>query len=184
MADPADRILRPGDTCWRTARAERFSRIVDGADYLTHVKSAMLRARHRIMLIGWDFDYRTAFEADKGSLPGPTISGRFCIGWYGGDRTLRCICSNRICGCCLLSTVSGSVSHRSACSIKSPRAVCISRSMAHTRRERSTTRRSLSSMTRSRSAAASTSRSDAGIREGILPEIRAGKRGATVRPAT
>jgi phospholipase D1/2 len=77
MTDHADRILRPGDTCWRTARAERFGRIVDGADYLANVKSAMLRARHRIMLIGWDFDYRTAFEADKGSLPGPNHLGPF-----------------------------------------------------------------------------------------------------------
>ena len=82
MTDPADRILRQGDTCWRTARAERFSRIVDGADYLAQVKSAMLRARHRIMLIGWDFDYRTAFEADKGSLPGPNHLAPFlhCFG--------------------------------------------------------------------------------------------------------
>jgi phosphatidylserine/phosphatidylglycerophosphate/cardiolipin synthase-like enzyme len=77
MSDAADRILRPGDTCWRTERADRFSRIVDGADYLAQVKSAMLRATHRIMLIGWDFDYRTAFEADNGSLPGPNHLGPF-----------------------------------------------------------------------------------------------------------
>ena len=32
---------------------------------------------HRIMLIGWDFDYRTAFEADGGSLPGPNHLGPF-----------------------------------------------------------------------------------------------------------
>ena len=59
------------------ARADRFSRIIDGADYLAHVKSAMLRATHRVMLIGWDFDYRTAFEAGGRSLPGPNHLGPF-----------------------------------------------------------------------------------------------------------
>ncbi len=81
-ADVADhghdgRILRPTETCWRTAHAERFSRIVDGADYLRHVKAAMLGATSRIMLIGWDLDYRTAFEADDAALPGPNHLGPF-----------------------------------------------------------------------------------------------------------
>lgn len=67
----ADRILRPGDTCWHIARADRYAPIVDGADYLRHVKAAMLRARHRIILVGWDVDSRTSFEAHDPTLPGP-----------------------------------------------------------------------------------------------------------------
>ncbi|PRC61322.1 hypothetical protein C6A85_10085, partial [Mycobacterium sp. ITM-2017-0098] len=45
-------------------RATRLERrpVVDGADYLTLVKAAMLRAERRIMLIGWDLDHRTTFE--------------------------------------------------------------------------------------------------------------------------
>lgn len=66
-----DRILRPGDTCWHIARADRYAPIVDGADYLRHVKAAMLRARHRIILVGWDVDSRTSFEAQDPTLPGP-----------------------------------------------------------------------------------------------------------------
>ncbi|AEV72361.1 phosphatidylserine/phosphatidylglycerophosphate/cardiolipin synthase [Mycolicibacterium rhodesiae NBB3] len=96
MTDAVDRILRPGETCWRTARADRFSRIVDGADYLAHVKAAMLRARHRIMLIGWDFDYRTAFEADRGSLPGPNHLGPFLhwVIWRRHDLQVYLLKSN------------------------------------------------------------------------------------------
>ena len=77
MSDAAIHILRPGETCWRTAHADRFTRIIDGSDYLADVKSAMLRARDRIILIGWDFDYRTAFQADEASLPGPNHLGPF-----------------------------------------------------------------------------------------------------------
>ncbi len=43
-------LLVAGETCWRTVHTERFSRIVDGADYLYHVKEAMLAARRRIMI--------------------------------------------------------------------------------------------------------------------------------------
>lgn len=66
-----------GQTCWRTARADRFAPIIDAADYFRHVKAAMLRARHRIMLIGWDFDSRVTFERGDKTLPGPNQLGAF-----------------------------------------------------------------------------------------------------------
>lgn len=72
-----DRLLTPGRTCWRAERAERFAAIIDAADYFTHVKAAMLRARHRIMLIGWDFDSRATFERGNKTLPGPNQLGAF-----------------------------------------------------------------------------------------------------------
>lgn len=72
-----DRILVPGDTCWRVARADKFACIVDAADYFRHVKTAMLRARHRIMLIGWDLDARMTFERGEKTLPGPNQLGAF-----------------------------------------------------------------------------------------------------------
>lgn len=72
-----DRLLTPGQTCWRVAHADRFACIIDAADYFTHVKAAMLRARHRIMLIGWDFDARMAFERGANTLPGPNQLGAF-----------------------------------------------------------------------------------------------------------
>jgi phosphatidylserine/phosphatidylglycerophosphate/cardiolipin synthase-like enzyme len=72
-----DRLLTPGPTCWRVVRADQFACIVDAADYFRHAKAAMLRAQHRIMLIGWDFDARMSFERGVTSLPGPNQLGAF-----------------------------------------------------------------------------------------------------------
>lgn len=73
----AETVLEPGSTCWRIARAERLTCIVDAADYFRHAKSAMLRAEKRIMLIGWDFDTRIKFEPDGATLEGPNKLGEF-----------------------------------------------------------------------------------------------------------
>ena len=43
---------------WRFAMATRAHVVVDAADYFLLMQEAMLRARQRIMLIGWDFDTR------------------------------------------------------------------------------------------------------------------------------
>lgn len=72
-----DRLLTPGRTCWRLARADQLAPIIDAADYFKHVKAAMLRARHRIVLIGWDFDSRVTFERGEKTLPGPNQLGAF-----------------------------------------------------------------------------------------------------------
>ena len=74
---PNESLLVPGETCWRSAPANRYAAIVDGADYLRHVKSAMLSAHHRIVIIGWDLDYRTAFERGETTLDGPNHLGPF-----------------------------------------------------------------------------------------------------------
>src|SRR5438128_2455295 len=38
---PDDRLLTPGQTCWRIERADQFACIIDAADYFKHVKAAM-----------------------------------------------------------------------------------------------------------------------------------------------
>lgn len=73
----AGRLLIPGQTCWRLERAEQFACIIDTADYFRHAKAAMLRARRRIVLIGWDFDTRIALEPGSKTLPGPNQLGFF-----------------------------------------------------------------------------------------------------------
>jgi phosphatidylserine/phosphatidylglycerophosphate/cardiolipin synthase-like enzyme len=72
-----DRLLIPGRTCWRVTRAGQFACVIDAADYFHHIKSAMLRAQHRIMLIGWDLDARMTFERGSKMLPGPNQLGAF-----------------------------------------------------------------------------------------------------------
>lgn len=48
--------MRPG--AWRYAKATRAHVVVDAAAYFLLMQEAMLRARQRIMMIGWDFDTR------------------------------------------------------------------------------------------------------------------------------
>lgn len=72
---PGERLLIPGQTCWQVAQANRFAPVVDGADYLSLVKAAMLRAERRIMLIGWDLDHRTTFEPGGATMAGPNQLG-------------------------------------------------------------------------------------------------------------
>lgn len=43
---------------WRYAHADRASVVIDAADYFEHMQNAMLSAKHRVFLIGWDFDTR------------------------------------------------------------------------------------------------------------------------------
>jgi phosphatidylserine/phosphatidylglycerophosphate/cardiolipin synthase-like enzyme len=66
-----------GQTCWRVERADQLACIIDAADYFRHVKAAMLRAKRRIMLVGWDFDTRTTFERGGKKLAGPNQLGSF-----------------------------------------------------------------------------------------------------------
>ena len=59
---------------WRVADAQRASLIVDADDYFQAGRLAMLAARRRIMLIGWDFDARIRLGGPSG-LEGPTLRG-------------------------------------------------------------------------------------------------------------
>ena len=43
---------------WRYAKVDRAAVLIDAADYFAAMQQAMLKARHRIFLIGWDFDTR------------------------------------------------------------------------------------------------------------------------------
>lgn len=76
---------------WRYARASRAHLVIDGADYFRHMRSAMLRARQRILLIGWDFDTRILIGDGRRwwNLPRRTISparlGAFVV-WLANRR--------------------------------------------------------------------------------------------------
>lgn len=78
-------LLETGSTCWRIETTERMAVIVDGADYFRAVKQAMLNATREILMIGWDFDTRIAFEPGGATLPGPNRFGDF-MAWLVDDR--------------------------------------------------------------------------------------------------
>jgi hypothetical protein len=72
-----NRLLVPGRTCWRIERANRFALIVDAADYFRFAKAAMLKAKHSIILIGWDFDtdkVRARSTDPRGAEPAGRVS--------------------------------------------------------------------------------------------------------------
>lgn len=88
MNNPADEtqaggcataILREGETCWRLAKADQVAVIVDAAAYFAAAKDAILRARHTVFLIGWDFDLRIGLERRE-PIPGvPDELGDFLV---------------------------------------------------------------------------------------------------------
>jgi phosphatidylserine/phosphatidylglycerophosphate/cardiolipin synthase-like enzyme len=65
-------------TAWRCEPATRASLVVDAADYFEAGRLAMLGARQRIMLLGWDFDARIQLTDQR--LPGePETLGDFML---------------------------------------------------------------------------------------------------------
>ena len=71
--------MKEGENCWRVARADRMAVIIDAEDYFRHLRSAMLHAQRRIMLVGWDFDGRIVLDP-KNENEGPSAVGPF-ITW-------------------------------------------------------------------------------------------------------
>ncbi|BAV65709.1 phospholipase D-like domain-containing protein [Sphingobium cloacae] len=70
-----------GQDCWRIARATQASVIIDADAYFRHARAAMLKAKKRIMLIGWDFDARISLIREEEAKDGaPVIIGDF-IRW-------------------------------------------------------------------------------------------------------
>lgn len=75
-----------GKEIWKTARADKAAVIVDADDYFRLAREVMLKARRRIMLIGWDFDARIALAQDSDADdPAPTTVGEL-ISWLVSQR--------------------------------------------------------------------------------------------------
>lgn len=95
MTDQAKALLRPGDTCWRVAKASRAALIVDAAEYFLHLRAALIGADRTAYLIGWDFDLRIEMvpgESDaEGNAPDgwPNELGEFLKALVKGKPGLR-----------------------------------------------------------------------------------------------
>jgi phosphatidylserine/phosphatidylglycerophosphate/cardiolipin synthase-like enzyme len=75
--NPTSLPLEAGTNCWRTETAEAASVIIDAEDYFRFARSAMLKARKRIMLIGWDFDARIDLGESAEAAGAPAKVGDF-----------------------------------------------------------------------------------------------------------
>ena len=67
-----------GRNCWQVERATKATVIVDAEGYFKAARSAMLQAKQRIMLIGWDFDARIKIGRE-GDGQGPVELGEFIL---------------------------------------------------------------------------------------------------------
>lgn len=63
----------PGRNCWRRVAADRVAVLVDGQEYFHALKQAILRARHSLLLLGWDLDSRTRLDREPGASEPNTI---------------------------------------------------------------------------------------------------------------
>jgi phospholipase D1/2 len=74
---PVTSLLRPGQTCWRTNIATRATLLVDGEQYFSALRTALLQARQQILIAGWDLDSRTVLPrtADEGDVDAPEELG-------------------------------------------------------------------------------------------------------------
>lgn len=63
-------LLRPGENCWRIDGARRIALLVDNQAYFAAVCAALRRAQRSVLIVGWQFDPRTALSAD-GALGQP-----------------------------------------------------------------------------------------------------------------
>ncbi len=57
-------LLREGQTCWKCTVAERATLLIDGEEYYSALRDALLQARRQILIAGWDFDTRARLPRD------------------------------------------------------------------------------------------------------------------------
>lgn len=74
--DPIDRILVPGETCWRIERARRFAPLIDGAAYFAALHEALRTARSSLLMLAWDIDNRVALLRDGEAHEAPAELGK------------------------------------------------------------------------------------------------------------
>ena len=55
-------LLEPGRTCWRTARAHRFTPLMENDAYFDALASSLAKAKKSIVVLGWQFDPRTRLD--------------------------------------------------------------------------------------------------------------------------
>lgn len=62
-----DSILVPGDTCWTLCQTSRATVLVDAEQYFAAVHDALWKAKHSILILGWDIDSREPLIRDPAS---------------------------------------------------------------------------------------------------------------------
>ncbi|MBE0620155.1 MAG: VTT domain-containing protein [Burkholderiales bacterium] len=82
-------ILRPGENCWRVARADRAALLVDGDAYFSALRQAARNAEHSIFIVGWDIDSRIPFPPGAQDDGLPATLGKFLDALIERKRALQ-----------------------------------------------------------------------------------------------
>jgi len=72
-----DKVLSPEVNCWRVARSNRCSLLVDGEAYFKAVRSAIGKARRVVWILGWDIDSRIGLVRGDGEDDRPAALVEF-----------------------------------------------------------------------------------------------------------
>lgn len=59
-------ILRPPRNVWRIEPASRAAVLIDGAALYRALRESLIKARHSVLIVGWDIDSRTRLVGDNG----------------------------------------------------------------------------------------------------------------------
>ena len=62
-----------GENCWRVAKAEKASVLVDAAAYFTALEAALRAAEKSILIVGWDFDGRIRLRPQESESRSPPL---------------------------------------------------------------------------------------------------------------
>jgi phosphatidylserine/phosphatidylglycerophosphate/cardiolipin synthase-like enzyme len=68
-----EKILSPGQNCWRVVQAPRAAVLIDGASYFTQLETALRGARRSILILGWDFDGSIRLRPDVSPEKSPPL---------------------------------------------------------------------------------------------------------------
>ena len=70
-------LMQPGHNCWRIETAGRAAHLVDGEEYFSAAKEALLKARHSVLLLGWNFAEQAQLQPGRHDPDWPDELGAF-----------------------------------------------------------------------------------------------------------
>ena len=82
-------FFQPGRNCASVRHAQRFSLLIDGADYFRVLREAITRAQRTVFILGWDIDSRMKLTPDGANDGYPEALGDFLHAITADRRRLR-----------------------------------------------------------------------------------------------
>ncbi|KND57065.1 Phosphatidylserine/phosphatidylglycerophosphate/ cardiolipin synthase [Candidatus Paraburkholderia schumanniana] len=89
QANDDEPFFQPGRNCASVRHAERFSLLVDGADYFRVLREAITRAERTVFILGWDIDSRMKLTPEGAGDGYPEGLGDFLHAVADEKRRLR-----------------------------------------------------------------------------------------------